>query len=91
MDGQYIKKAKGWAVRFYLPGEYDANGKPIRPYLSGFATKDDAKRAMIEYLANYNKTGFVPDASTTVRQYLEYWFEQYCGQLAQKHRRDMPA
>lgn len=73
---QFIKKKKGWAVRFYTD-ELDEKGQKKRIYLSGYKTKKDAENAMLEYLSNFKKTGRTIDNNITLKEYLEYFFENY--------------
>lgn len=74
---QFIKKKKGYSVRFYLD-EKDNKGQQKRIYLKGpFRTQKIAEDAVIKYISEYNKIGQAPDKNITVTQYMEYFFDNY--------------
>lgn len=73
---QYIKKKKGWGVRFYI-NEIDELGKRKRIYLGGFRTKKEAETAMLDHLNNIKQYGHTINQDLTLKEYLEYFFENY--------------
>lgn len=73
---QYIKKKKGWAVRFYTD-EFDELGEQKRVYLSGYRLKEDAKQAMEDYLEKCEETKEIVNKEMTLKEYCEYWFDSY--------------
>jgi hypothetical protein len=68
---QYIKKANGIGVRFYV----ERNGKKERVYLyeKGW-DQEDAEEAMVEYR---QKMGFVDDKDITIAGFLSKFFDDY--------------
>jgi len=68
---QYVNKANGIGVRFYV----DRNGKKDRIYLyeKGW-TQEDAENAMVDYR---RKMGFVDDKNTTIASFLTTFYDNY--------------
>ncbi|MFW6030645.1 MAG: tyrosine-type recombinase/integrase [Halanaerobiales bacterium] len=72
---QFIKKKKGWGVRFYTD-ELDEKGNKKRVYLSGYESKPEANKAMIEYLKNLDEQKLITK-EIGFTKFMEYWFDNY--------------
>jgi integrase len=68
---QYVPKANGIGVRFYV----ERNGKKDRVYLyeKGWS-QEDAENAMVDYR---RKMGFVDDKNTTIATFLTTFYDNY--------------
>jgi len=57
----------------------DTNGKRIRKWHSGYATRDEAEAAQIEILSSLAKGAYVSPSKVTLGEWLESWLENRQG------------
>lgn len=73
MKGTVIKRGSKWAVVIDLGR--DQNGKRIRKWHSGFATKRAAESARVDLLASVAQGLYVAPSRTTLGEWLAGWLE----------------
>lgn len=74
MKGTVIKRGKRWSV--IIDAGHDANGKRIRKWHSGYATKREAERARVEILGRMQAGTYVEPSRLRVSSFLiEQWLK----------------
>jgi len=77
MKGTVIKRGQSWSV--VVDTGRDPNGKRIRKWHSGYATKKAAEEARIEILSSLQRSEYVPPSRVTVGEWLESWLAGRTG------------
>jgi len=68
MRGSVIKRGGSWSV--VVDMGRDGNGKRIRKWHAGFATKREAERARVEILSQVDRGAYVAPTRTTLSEFL---------------------
>lgn len=75
MKGTIYKRGKNYSVIIELGR--DSNGKRVQKWFSGYSTKAEAEKAMIDILNKLENNEFVEPNKITLGKYLENWLENY--------------
>lgn len=73
MKGTVIKRGATWSV--VVDAGTDPNGKRLRKWHSGFATKREAEQARVEILGRLAQGVYVSPSKVTVADWLPLWLE----------------
>ncbi|SFU39267.1 site-specific integrase [Alicyclobacillus macrosporangiidus] len=80
MKGHLRKRGSKWC--FVLDVGKDENGKRIRKWFSGYATKREAEKAMASKIVEIESGGYVVAPKETVGTYLRRWLDDKRPQVA---------
>ena len=73
MNGTVIKRGKKWSV--VIDAGRNAEGKRVRTWHSGYATKKAAEEARVEILSKLQRGEYVPPSKLTVGEWLSTWLD----------------
>lgn len=73
MKGTVIKRGSKWSV--VIDAGRDVDGKRIRKWHSGYATKREAETARVEILSSMQRGEYVPPSKVTVDEWLTQWLD----------------
>ncbi|WAH34998.1 site-specific integrase [Alicyclobacillus dauci] len=79
MQGHVRKRGSKWCAVVYMG--LDANGKRKYKWFSGYNTKKEAQRALVEKIQEVNTGAYVEPTKVTVRQFVEIWLEARKSQV----------
>lgn len=74
MKGHIRKRGSKWCFVLDI-GRDPETGKRRQKWFSGFATKKEAQRAMVEKIAELNRGEYIEPTKMTVKEFLEMWLE----------------
>ncbi len=74
MKGHIRKRGSKWCFVLDI-GRDPETGKRRQKWFSGFATKKEAERAMVEKIAELNRGEYIEPTKMTVKEFLEMWLE----------------
>ena len=77
MKGTVIKRGQSWSV--VVDAGRDEDGKRLRKWHSGYATKKAAEEARIVILSSLQRGEYVPPSKQTLGEWLEVWLEGRTG------------
>lgn len=77
MKGTVIKRGRSWSV--VVDAGRDADGKRLRKWHSGYATKKAAEEARIVILSSLQRGEYVPPSKQTLGEWLEVWLDGRTG------------
>lgn len=77
MKGSVIKRGKKWSV--VVDAGRGADGKRIRKWHSGYATKREAEAARVEILSRMAQGIYVAPSKVTVAEWCAEWLEDRQG------------
>jgi len=72
LKGHIRKRGSKWCFVLDI-GRDPETGKRRQKWFSGFATKKEAERAMVEKIAEINRGDYVEPSKMTVREFLNMW------------------
>lgn len=82
MRGHVRKHGAGWSIVYELPR--DADGKRKQKWLSGFPTKKEAERRLIEILRQADSGVYVDPGNLDVAGLMDQWLKHMEGQVSRK-------
>jgi len=74
LKGHIRKRGSKWCFVLDI-GRDPETGKRRQKWFSGFATKKEAQRAMVEKIAELNRGEYIEPTKITVKEFLEMWLE----------------
>jgi integrase len=77
MRGTVIKRGQKWSV--VIDAGRDADGRRLRKWHSGFATKREAESARVEILARLQQGVYVAPSKATVAEWFSQWLAARVG------------
>ncbi|MBA4543961.1 MULTISPECIES: site-specific integrase [Thermoactinomyces] len=76
MKGHVRKRGSKWCFVLDI-GQDPQTGKRKQKWFSGFKTKKEAEKALIQKIHELEQGTFVEPAKTTLKEYMERWLEDY--------------
>lgn len=73
----YVKRGKTWEAQLHLGKDND--GKPLRPYKSGFRTKNEAELWASEVMLQHDKGINILNSKMLLKDFMKKWHDEVCS------------
>ncbi|MBI4006566.1 MAG: site-specific integrase [Gammaproteobacteria bacterium] len=82
MKGHIRKRGKKWC--FIIDLGHDLNGKRDQKWYSGFRTKNEAEKKLVEVIHELNTGAYIEPSKISVAEFLDKWLNVIRGNVARK-------